>query len=489
MFKGTDLDTFHASDLNNLNHGQSMFEGTPIKEFTNTTNNLLFGNQMFKDCEYLTTFTGKLGSLENGTEMFSGTTSLKLFSCGDMNELEIANNMFTNSGIVAFISNMPKLTDTTDMFKGCGSLHSFKGNLNSIISHKNMFSGCSSLKHFSGDLTSLEYGTSMFETAPDLSTFETKTLKNLKYGERMFYGSSLSSFDVEKEDTENAEVQAMNLSSLTNAKGMFTYCTNLTELEKADLSELTDATQMFEYSGLAEWNNDMPNLMKARRMFAYAKDLETFTGDIRNLKVAEQMFRSTKLRQFIGDMSKVTNSTDDGGNNGCGIFNVCKELVTVKTNLPLMVSGAGMFFGCEKLKTFECHSMKSAKSTDRMFANCYSFSSFNTELEEVENGFGMFWGAPLTSFYAGPNGLRKLTNGGRMFNNCKLDAESVAYILDGISEFTGTHASSVNPDVPETFIGRLNLGIQPSAVDAVLSRIEGSEIVQKGKHADIVVNG
>jgi hypothetical protein len=71
--------------------------------------------------------------------------------------------MFSDcTNLTTFTSDLPSLTDGTQMFIACENLNSFTGELSSLTNGIGMFESCTNLTSFTSDLSSLTDGTWMF---------------------------------------------------------------------------------------------------------------------------------------------------------------------------------------------------------------------------------------------------------------------------------------------------------------------------------------
>lgn len=111
------------------------------------TDKLVYGGNLFYNST-LSEFSSDLSNLENGNHMFWGILNLSKFIC-DMPSLKVADNMFTQNGNLAAAGTFSKLT-------------TFIGDLSSLESANNMFNAAVNLTTFIGDLSSLESANNMF---------------------------------------------------------------------------------------------------------------------------------------------------------------------------------------------------------------------------------------------------------------------------------------------------------------------------------------
>lgn len=97
MFYACSSLTSFSGDLTNLTNGSYMFyQCTKLPSWTADLPSLTTGPGMFKSCSKLASFSGELPKLKNGDSMFYNCTSL-----------------------ISFNSTLPAMTSATDMFYGC----------------------------------------------------------------------------------------------------------------------------------------------------------------------------------------------------------------------------------------------------------------------------------------------------------------------------------------------------------------------------------
>ena len=85
------------------------------------------------------------------------------------------------------------------------------------------------------------------------------------------------------------------LGDLTNGRGMFYNCSNLTSFN-SDLSSLWDGSQMFVYcSQLTTFNSDLSSLTDGAGMFYWCTNLTSFNADLSSLTNGNRMFGNCKL--------------------------------------------------------------------------------------------------------------------------------------------------------------------------------------------------
>ena len=125
---------------------------------------------LFDSCETLTSFNSDLSSLINGDYMFYWCENIKSFSA-DLPNMTSAEGMFDWCEYLESFSadsngtpvNLSKLTNGSDMFRGCKSLTSFSSNLSNLENGYCMFGYCDNFTSFNSDLSSLTDGEEMFE--------------------------------------------------------------------------------------------------------------------------------------------------------------------------------------------------------------------------------------------------------------------------------------------------------------------------------------
>ena len=219
--------------------------------------------------------------------------------------LKNGENMFYNTNIESFNSDLSALTNGKKMFTYCFNLSSFISDLSSLTDGSNMFEYNSNLTTFKSDLSSLTDGSEMFSTCTNLTTLDLK-----------------------------------NLNSLTDAYGMFTQCTNLTTF-KYNLSSLTNGYSMFSTcTNLTTFTSDLSSLTNSSWMFYNCSALTTFTSDLSSLENGSYMFYNcSALTTFTSDLSSLT--------NGYYMFNACSNLTSFTSDLSSLTDGTRMFYKCK----------------------------------------------------------------------------------------------------------------------------------------------
>lgn len=135
----------------------------------------------------LTTFSGDLSNLENGSLMFANSS---LNVC-EWNLLSLADaqSMFEGSTISSFTGDLPSLLNAKAMFKYTGFLNSFSGNLDTLFDAESMFES-SSITSFKTHAPYLYKGTNMFANSSIADI--TVSFSNLLTGVGMFENTNLS---------------------------------------------------------------------------------------------------------------------------------------------------------------------------------------------------------------------------------------------------------------------------------------------------------
>ena len=324
-----------------------------------------------------TAWGGKNGYNTKGGVSANGTSYPK----GSNTITKVENNMVYNGADEVANIKTNEIVNGFYMF-GNTSLESFSGDLSSLVNGVSMFES-TSLTSFNSNLSNLVNGQEMFYGCVNLESFS-GDLSNLVNGYRMFYlNNSLTSF-------------SNDLSNLVNGQEMFYGSSSLTSFS-GDLSSLVNGYAMFKSAKLTSFNNHLNSLVNGASMFE-STSLTSFNGNLSNLILGSYMFRYTSLTSFNGDLSNLF--------SGACMFQDT-SLESFNGDLSNLVNGASMF-----------------EST--------SLESFNGDLSGLIEAEHMFRHAPLTSF---SGDLSSLDIGYEMFSNCKLSADSMMYIADGIKDW------------------------------------------------------
>ena len=193
---------------------------------------------------------------------------------------------------------------------------------------------------------------------------------------------------------------------------LFSYCSNFS-LFDSDLSNLENGNDMFYQTLLASFNSDLPSLTNGSYMFGECYELTSFNSDLPSLMNGSDMFYNTKLKSFTSDLPSLT--------DGTGMFSNCSNLTSFNSDLSSLTNGNGMFWDCTNLSTF------------------------TSDLSSLTNGRYMFYKNNLTTF---TSDLSSLTDGTYMFNQCKLDAQSVMYIIHSIKNITAEKQLYIDGTIP-----------------------------------------
>ena len=195
----------------------------------------------------------------------------------------------------------------------------FKIETDKIVSARYMFSAVdynnnsvtSALTSWYSDLSSLTNGSKMFYKCNKLETFYAK-LGELAYGDGMFSGCS------NLETVSSGDGNMFN--KLIDGQYMFCECSSLSGFEH-DLPKLTNGSHMFSFSNITSFYGNLSSLTDGNSMFKNCYNLEKFSNDTGETH-----------------LSKLTNGNE--------MFYCCTSLSTFYGNLSSLVTGDGMFVGC-----------------------------------------------------------------------------------------------------------------------------------------------
>lgn len=154
-------------DTQHIENGNDMFSYfTKLERWYGDLDSLVSAYNMFTGCDELTSFRGNLSNLKNGTHMFTGCSSLNEFSVNNLDNLENAYYMFSESALTSWNIDLPRLIWGDGMFHNCEHLTSFEGDLSSLRTTVKaygiaMFEGYQ-FNYFKSKLTSLLCGYNMF---------------------------------------------------------------------------------------------------------------------------------------------------------------------------------------------------------------------------------------------------------------------------------------------------------------------------------------
>ena len=262
------------------------------------------------------------------------------------------------------------------------------------------YKGCKTLS----DIVKIEPN---YKTVDIVDGVWNKDLEDLEGGGSMFSGcESLITF-------------TSDLSSLINSGWMFQNCSNLTTFKCNDLCALEYGKAMFvNCSSLTSFDINLSNMTNGDSMFAYCSSLTAFTSDLSSLI------------------------------NGNNMFIECSKLSSFECqNLSSFTNAANMFMYCSSLTSFD-YDLSNLTNCSQMFYGCTNLSSFNSNLSNLNIGYGMFYANPFTSFNIS---LKSLTNARWMFLSCsKLESFSsdLSSLIDGGAMFSAC-SNLKNFDCPD----------------------------------------
>lgn len=286
MFKDCDNLTSISIDLDSLKKVEGLFENcSSLTSFTGSLGSLENGQSLFIGSPNLNTFYANIDSLTNGTAMFKNTKISTFYN--ELPSLEKGDEMFNSTPLIKFEINMPSLESANSMFQNCVVLETFNSVLGSLKSGNSMFYNCDKLESLILDMPSLESGENMFYSCSKLKSF-TGSLSSLKRGNCMFEQTVIATFVTD------------NLDSLESGNKMF--WANKFLNWSIDLPKLKDGFQMFYGSirpggnnGLQTFTADLSSLENGTQMFAECSSLQNFNCVLPKLDSAVEMFKSCKL--------------------------------------------------------------------------------------------------------------------------------------------------------------------------------------------------
>ena len=174
-------------------------------------------------------------------------------------------------------------------------------------------------------------------------------------------------------------------------------------------------------SGSPLCNIQTERIKNGTEMFA-GTSITLFNGDLSNLVDGHYMFNTTSLTLF----------SDDSNGSPANLPINLSNLVTGRemfTNTPLTV-----FSG----------DLSSLENGQDMFYNCTNLKSFNGNLNSLVSSQNMFADTSLTSFIGD---LSSLVNGYEMFSKCKLNPQSVMYILGSLKNLIEEKAKYTSGEI------------------------------------------
>lgn len=274
---------------------------------------------------------------------------------------------------------------------------------------------------------------------------ETTTMLNNEIDDDIAYSKSLydawnpentSVQNLYKNDTKLVYAPAIDVSNVTNANAMLSYCTTLRYVPKYNFNSLERAVELFSNCtalvslDLTTWN--MSKLKESQRLFQGCNRLETLdvTG---------------------WDLSNFTGSTDSW-------FYGCSKLAEIKGIenwfLPNLTSLYYLFYSCTSLTSLDLSSwgINSVKNLNQTFYGCnklvtLDLSSWN--LVNVTSISQVFYNcSSLTNLNFGYDIKYSFS----LSSSTKLTVESILSVLNGLYDFTGKGEN------PSSSQGKLTLG-------------------------------
>lgn len=186
----------------------------------------------------------------------------------------------------------------------------------------------------------------------------------------------------------------------------FLLTNNLTKAT-GKLDNLIDGTNFCSSMPIISWNIELPNLKNSSSMFNGCKKLKNIKASLRNITSANQTFRN------------------------------CESLEYFEDELPYVTDCLGMCGFCYSLRYFKCN-MKNAKNIDWAFQEDHELISFEGDTPAMTNSYGMFTNCYKLESFKGR--LDSLVQGHGMFDNCKLNIESVQCVADTINNLSNDAA-------------------------------------------------
>jgi len=256
----------------------------------------------------------------------------------------------------------------------------------------------------------------------DLSSFDTENIIDM--GDMFFECSSLT----------NLDLSGFNTAKVTNMSGMFMFCSSLRDLDLSsfDTSNVTNMGFMFsECSNLINLNVssfDTRSTMNIERMFSECSNL-------------------TNLNVSSFDTRNVTDMN--------GMFHNCRKLISLdlrKFDTTNIIDMSWMFHGCNSLTSLNVSNFNTKNVTDmrEMFGGCYNLTSLDVSSFDTKNVIdmnGMFGGCyNLTSLDVSSFDTKNVIDMNSMFASCynltSLDVSSfdTANVTDMQSMFAGCNS-------------------------------------------------
>lgn len=444
------LDDF-VGEMASLNSARQMFENSAIQTVSGPEGPAGFpsvtcADQMFKNCtkltsididlssltgvfglvdgcENLTSFTGSLFSLKNGNEMFSNCPNLALFDAS-LDNLMYANGMFKDTQITTFNNNMPLLTEAVEMFSNT-PIRMFYSSLENLENGSRMFADCALLSTSSEDeIEEINEGEEGEETEEIINSLNLEC-PSLKIGDEMFINdTALTACNLEANNLHQATSMFKDsgikhftgsIDSITNGTSMFEN-SEISYFDIKNLNHLTIADKMFKENMLEDWSIPMPSLQSAEEMFAAS---------------AQNEIPEEPLPPSEGE-------GEDEGNEDDNLEPLPPS--TLPEELP------------DDMPTFNESEIPVEPTVEEVVSKIVDSNSllttFISDLGSLTNGSKMFKNCKnLTTFVST---LPSLIIGDEMFSGCKLDADSVIRIANSLPDLGGSITLGINCKVDST---------------------------------------
>lgn len=192
---------------------------------------------------------------------------------------------------------------------------------------------------------------------------------------------------------------------LINGRGMFSNCSNLTSFTSTDLGKLQNGSNFLYNTSISQFTTDLPSLTNADYMFDDCKYLTTVRSNMPSLGSGgsgKTLVLPDSVTTFEGSLESVTS------------FELPANIQTFKGSLKNLTNGSGLFYE----------------------SSANSLSVFESDLSSVQNFGEKSFPSSLTKFNAS---LSSLTNGNNLFNNCSqmtsLNVGSLEKLQQGVSMF------------------------------------------------------
>ena len=210
-----------------------------------------------------------------------------------------------------------------------------------------------------------------------------------------------------------AAVKATAEAAMPKGTTLVQYNHNM-EISWRDINKYAECKTIAEVGAV---NPDYKNDLTSDKWWVY---------NLTSLTRASRLFEGSPIEFFEGDLSSM--------NDGDGMF-ITTNIKKFNTPMPSLTTCSGMFLGCRNLETFDCNLDKLEMGGSMFFGA--KLVSFKNALPVMKNGFQMFRNNPLEVF---ESELPVLSNGGYMFQGCKLNKASALRVLNSIpTHVSGEH--------------------------------------------------